>query len=338
MFETVTKLGLITFIGSFLSLSLYAAEPEITVSGDVSASIAQTSEKTASDSYSYIDMDSGATVAVEASIEAGEWKTTGAADFELTADGMTPLNRTISLERKSLSIAIGSWEFDADDITIGKKYLDSVDESLSAGVNAFEDGGGDYLKVGLADAGIQFTAGVNSIDDGGAGEYSETALSVSFGETFGDISVSASIISVSEKVDEKRYTAGVDGDHDGKSKSETAAAIGYNVGEINFSLNIDQYTVKRGDSAVDDEKQMTAELVFDLGLGNDSGVTLSYGTVALDDGTDEKTMTTAINLGYLKPFAGAVFSIGYSSTSTMDDDTGQEDTTSILGAGLTYEF
>lgn len=76
-----------------------------------------------------------------------------------------------------------------------------------------------------------------------------------YGGSFGDIEVSVSIISVLEKVDEKRYATGKDGDHDGKSKSETTAAIEYHMGDMNIALNIDQYTVKSGDSTVDDEKQ-----------------------------------------------------------------------------------
>lgn len=339
MLKKVSKLCLIAAITTCFSTQVMAADPEVGVSGEVEFGMAQTAEK---DGATILDMDSSGSVAVEGSIEVGGWTTTGAIDFEFTADGFTPLNRILTVENNSLSIALGNFEYDADDIGMGKDYLGFVDESMGAfGSNALEDGagagGGDFAKVSLKETGLMLVVGINDLDDS-TNQYAETALGAYYGGEFGDLALSAAILSVSEKVDKEQDATAVDGAHDGASKSEMAVAASYGLDKMAFTLNLDQYSNEAGD-ADDATKLTTIELAFDIGLGDDSGVTVAYGTSSEDDGSGgDKLVTTAINVGYARPFSGAILSIAYASVTEKQDDAGIDTAVTTVGAGLTFEF
>ena len=345
MLNKIAKSCLIAAITFSLAAPAMAADPEVKVSGEVEAGIAQTTEK---DGPTVMDMSSSAYIAVEGSVKTGALTTSGIIDFEITDDGFGALNRILTVENESVSFSMGNYEYDADDIGMGKDYLSFVDESLAAfGSNALEDGagngGGDYAKVSLKDAGLTVVVGINDLSeaDGDATDdaaaYSETAFGAYYSGAFGDLSLSAAVLSVSEKVDEKQDATAVDGAHDGASKSEMAVAVGYKMGEMGFALNFDQYTKKFGDDS-DDAKQMAIELVLDLGLGGESGITATYGTTTLDDGTDEKTQSTAMNIGYARPVGAATLTVGYAATTEKDDDDDTDTSNTVVGAGLIFSF
>jgi len=340
MLRKVTRFCLIAAAATCLSTHVMAEGPEVKVGGEVEVGLAQTTEK---DGPTIMDMSSTAKVVVSAGIKTGALTTTGAADFEITQDGFTPLNRSVTVENDALSFAMGNFEYDADDISKGNDYLSFVDETIAGfGANALEDGvgqkGGDFLKLSLKETGLMFIAGINNLDDSGS-KYTETALGAYYGGEFGDLSLGAAVLSTSEKIDEKQTGAVKSGPHDGGSKSEVAVAVGYKLGEMAFALNVDQYNKKSGTAGAKDNKQMVMELAFDLGLGDDSGISVSYGTKSLDDGSSNKTQSTAINLGYARPVGGAKLTVGYAATTEKDDDPPKTDkSTSKVGAGLIFEF
>lgn len=346
MLKNIVKSCLVAAMAISMTAPAMAADIDVSVGGTVEAGISQTTEK---DGPTIMDMSSYADIAVSASVKTGSLTTTGATDFEIDDSGFTPLNRSLTIENDSLAFSLGNYEYDADDIGMGKDYLSWVDESLGGyGANALEEGvgagGGDFAKISLKNTGLMIIIGINSLteEDGDAAgddaEYSETALGAYYGGEFGDLAISAAVLSVSEKVDEKQDATAVDGAHDGGSKSEVAVAVGYTMGEMAFALNIDSYTKKSGDDAAEDEKQMTMELVFDMGLGDDSGITASYGTISLDDGSDEKTVSTSTNVGYARPVGAATLTIGYAITTEKDDDVGTDASISTVGAGIAFSF
>lgn len=339
MLKQIVKSCLVTAMAISMAAPAMAADPEISVGGTVEAGISQTTEK---DGPTVMDMSSYADIAVSASVKTGSLTTSGAVDFEIDDTGFTPLNRILTVENDSLAVSLGNYEYDADDIGMGKDYLSWVDESLGGfGANALEEGagngGGDFAKVSLKNVGLLVVLGINDLDDG-TYKYAETALGAYYGGEFGDLALGAAVLSVSEKVDEKQDATAVDGAHDGASKSELAVTASYKMGEMAFSLNVDQYTKKSGDDAAEDEKQMAMELVFDIGLGDDSGITATYGTTSLDDGTDDKTVSTAMNIGYARPLGGATLTIGYGATTEKDDDAGTDTSATVIGAGLCFDF
>jgi len=350
MLKKIAKICLVFLVGGGIASPLQAREIEGTVSGEVKGRLFHATVKRGSDSYSYLDMDSEATLGYQAVLKGNSWTTTGSAELTMDRDGFSAGDRFVTLENDSLSFSLGNWNEDAAEITVGRDYLGSIDdylgvidESMSVGNIAFEEAGGDYFKLGLKNAGLEFTLGANKLGKdyaiGDEGPYRETLLSAFYGGELGHLTLKANVTSVSKTIDEKENTAGRDSIHDGGGESEVGVGLGYRMGDMALALNFGQYTQKQGGNpAPEDQKQTTVMVVFDMALSGDSGFTVAYGSHSNDDGTPNKTRKTGMDAGYLKHINGIALSIGYGAVTTKDDDTGQDNADRFLGGGLTFEF
>jgi len=343
MFGKIWKYGLPLVVCSVMATQLTAEEIKGNVVGEVKGALINSTVKTGSDSYSAMDMVTEATLGYEVGLKGETWSASGYADLTMDAEGFSAGNRFVKLENEALSFGLGNWDADSADIAVGKEYLDAIDQSMGIGNLAFEEAGGDYFKFGLKDTGLEFILGMNvmgsSDASGDDGLYNETLISAVYSGKFGDLALNASLTSVAETIDEIRNVGGKDCIHDGGAKSELAVGLGYAINTMNIAVNVDQYTAKiGGNPAPDDQKQMTLVLAFDMALDDDSGFTVAYNSQTLDDGSSNQTQTSGIDAGYRRTISGVDFSIGYSSSATKDDDDGTDESTSLVGAGLTFAF
>jgi hypothetical protein len=339
MLRKISKLCLVAAFAACLSIPAQAAETKASASGEVSFGLTMKTEDDSNTDYSYWDMETTATLALEGSVEVGQWTTTGAVDFDIEKDEFISNNKTITIENKTISIGMGYYEYDVDELSIGGSYLDIVDESVDFGVLAFEEAGHqDYIKVGIKEVGLQFALGINDMEDGES--YTETTLAAMYQGEFDALAINAAINSVTESIDDERSAGLEEGEHDGKSKTELALGVGYTLEEMVFALNIDQYVEESGEDNAEEKTYLGWELAFDFGLGDDSGISVMYSAATEDweDDGDEDTDYTAFNIGYMRQIAGATFTIGYALKTEENDDTNKDDTESIFGGGLTFAF
>jgi len=190
---------------------------------------------------------------------------------------------------------------------------------------------------------LNLILGINpqTTDDTTTDTYNETVAAVMFSTAMNSLSINASYISVSGAVDEKQAnTAGKESAADGYSQTSMALGIGFAFSDsMAMSLNIDMLTQKLGGSPAPDEtKDQYMAVIFDLGLSESSGVTLAYNTYAQNDGSDNLLQKTAIVAGFNKSLAGANIYLQYFSETSKDDDIALDAATSIIGAGVTYDF
>lgn len=343
MLQRITKCSLIIAMASLVSFQAYAEEVTGSFGAEIKAKFLQTTIK---DGPSVMDTSSEATLGYSISKTEGSWTVSGAAEFSVNADDSGKVetgNRFIKLENDSLSFALGNYDADSAEITLGKDYLDSVDQSMAIGNSAFEDAGGDYFKLGLKGTGLEFALGLNKLGNdtltGDNGAYAETLIDARYSGEFDALTVAGSFTSVSEKIDEKLNSAGKDSVHDGASKTEIAVGAAYNMDNITLALNVDQYTYQKGGSpSPDAEVGMALIFGFNMKIAEDSGITVTYGTKSVADGSSNDETTSGIDIGYMKTIAGVNFTAGYSTQSIKDDDTKKDDNTTIIGAGLTYNF
>jgi hypothetical protein len=339
MFRRMIKHGLIAGMVVSFGFQAQATETQVTLAGEATAKIASYSEDDGTDSVSYIDGEAEATMRFNAVVSEGEWKGSGHAIFSFDEDAPGGNNfiakhRWVTLQNNATAFSLGYWRPGAADIALGKGYLDTIDESLDIGNEAFKGTGFSYFKFGYKPVGVELTAGVNRVDCKNDGLFSATLISAKYENSFSDLDLVARLTSVSEAIDEKQNPAGKNGPRDGATKSEIGVGVGYNIGEMLLAANLSQFTDARGGSPAPDAVSTTIfNLVFDMGLNEESGITISYANQKVEDEN-----TAQIDLGYLRTIAGVDVSVGYTSTITKDDNTGASSASSAIGGGMTLAF
>jgi|GEM_PF-3142498 len=331
------KVGLAIVAATAMTSTVYA-EVKGSATGRVRSWVVQ---ETVKDGASTIDMKSDARWGYTLSQSAGAW--TASAKIELgvdTAGAVSSRDRSVTVENESMSYTLGR-HFPSG-ITQGGTYLGMVDNTMVVGETIGRD---DWLTVGLKDLGLKVVLGMNNQSELNVStdtkdvNYKEQVVAAFYGKSLGDLNIGASYTqvgwSVDEKLDTAKSTAGADTKFDGGGKNAIAVSVGFAMGDMNISGNMEMLTEKSGIANTDDVKTTTTVIILDKGLGEGSGVSVFYSSKA--DDLSIKTEKTDLTVSYQKNIGGIPLYVEYSSTTTKVTDK-DDATTNIVAAGFVYGF
>ena len=351
---------LFSLAASSLAFQLQAADIKSDLTGEVSATFFQTSEKV-DETVSYTDMVTNGVIGYTASIENGGTTTDATLVLAVDEEGGVEVDEmTSGIENETMAYRFG--QQDPSGSAVGGDYmgtvLDEMDEAMAIGETI---GTGNYLTVNVKDLALNLVVGYNeqgdpdaevetdSTDDtviseaqaaaGEDGAYQETVLAAFMETEIGAATIAASLTQVMYSIDEKRNAYGKDTSHDGGGATGIAVGVGYDIGAAVINFNLDQMTEKSGgDPAPDDVTTLTTVLGADIPLGDDMGVSAAFNMMNTDDGSSNKTEHTGVDVGFSMPVGDATFEVAYATNSTKDDDDDLDETVTRIGANLFFEF
>lgn len=347
----------IAMIGAFSASA--SAEADVTWTGNVTGSLIQTSEKAATkdaETITYMDMLATADIELSAKVAGDVW--TGEAKFELDATAGNTKDATgditasalevddlyVVLSKEGLEITFG--EFDPFGIGKGGDYLGEIDDTIGAGGVGTAFGEKGLAMVGLTDVGLNLLLGFNKVGEAADKEVaSETVFGAQFDKAFGDLGLAVGYYAASRSINEDDSDATKDSDNDGFTANEIALAVQYTLGNMAFALNYTSYNDKDGGAAEAENKNTYAELFFDMGIGDDKGLTASYASIkeTKNDGTsgakDIDTDKTVLNLTFMFKLGLVENYITYQNETEKEDSSGAEEgSTAKLGYSMKVAF
>jgi len=346
----------IAMIGAFSASA--AADTTFTWTGNVTANFIQKSHTDATsdaESLSYNDMYASADLDLSVKTAGDVWSSEAKIELDIDYGGSDQVKefkesdyQHISVDdlyvvasKEGLSITFG--EFDPFGIGKGDTYVADIDDTYGAGGigSVFDEKG--LVMVSLTDVGLNLIVGMNKVGDVSdttKDVASETTFGAQFSKTFGDLALAVAYYGQSRSVNDKDADATTDYINDGFSASELALAVQYTMGDMAFTLNYTSQSNKDGREVKNNNSYI--ELLFDMGIGDDMGLTVGYDLVAekQDDGTN--TVKTTKN----QLIASLMFKLGpvenyityESSTNKTDEDNSETGSDSMVGYMMKVPF
>ena len=281
------------------------------------------------DNYSKMDMESSALVAIASSMESDGWTATAeidllvGEDYALAADWYS-----FTLAKDGMKLIL-----DNDDLGNagqGKSYAGYLDSYGKAGDHL---GHGNTLVKVAMDMGLTAMIGINS--ETGSG-YTQQDLGVSYAGAAGDISYAVVYQTYTKTIDEKDGGVPFSAD-DGATGSDMGIGVGMAMGTMGFNFAYGTKAETPGGLLAVETAENIMQLGADIGLGDDTGITVVYDTTSQTvDGENTGVMTNTY-VAYKAPMLGCTLSAAYYSTTTTPEG-GDALTTGAICARLQHSF
>ena len=350
MLRRIQKIVMIVAVSCSLSAPVFAADVAATVNGRVRSWLEQVAVK---DGTSNMQMKADGRIGASISATKGSWTATAFQNMDLDSDAgvasPTILEQKITLGNESI------------DVTLGRSAPYGVSKGMAYGVGPIYGGWwvgetlqttdvADHLIVTLKGVGLTAIVGMNYYDsaDSTNDARNETVTGLVFDNTFGVVELGVEFIYSSSKVDAKD-TNGVraanGGSYDGQKFSALALGIGFAITDkMGVAINLESNSKTDGTVGAKADKNTMAELWFDLGIGDASGISVGAGTATNDDGSTNKATSTHTNLTGSIKIGIADLWASYLATTRKDDDidattgTATDTATITVAAGLRVVF
>jgi len=340
MLRYIVKSCLVAAMAVAMAAPVMAVEAK--VSGRTRTWLEQAAVK---DSTTTMQFKADGRLAASISGKAGDYTVTAFQDFNIDSDAnaTSPTIRfqKVTLDNDSFGVSLGY--FSPYGVTRGMKYApDVIANAYWVGENLMTTDVADHLTVDLKSAGLTAILAMNNYknSDGTTKDArNETILGAIYSGQFGPVDLGVEVLSGSAKIDEKDSQALKSGQYDGQSFNAVALGVGYGISEtMGIALNYESNSKQSGVSGSTAEKNSIMELWFDLGLGNETGISVGYGMKDYDNGSPNKTKSTMTNLTYAKTMGMATIFASYNGTTEKDDDTSTDTATTTVGAGVVVVF
>ncbi|MBU2513134.1 porin [bacterium] len=278
------------------------------------------------------------------------WVGVGALEFSVDPD-TDPDDVQDSVKHRHNYIGVSN---EMIDVKIGRQYPYGVAQGMSYMVGPgwmswwagegpdynYNGGYGDMLTVGITQVGVTAIIGMDNINDANEADatgdqYLLTTFGVVFSKSFGPVDVGATYIVQSTSIDDEYSGDAVKKTtYDGSSLSDFAFGVKFNITDlIGVALNYDMTTFQSGVNNADPEATMNYELWGDIGFAEGMGVSVGYGNWSTNDGTDNNTVKTFINVGFSAKVDVAKLFVTYKATTEVDDDTNKDAAESLIVFG-----
>ncbi len=341
----------VAMIGA-MAAPTFAADVKTAVNGRVQTVLVNEAVK---DGTTTTEMLADGRFGGSAEAKVGAWTVSAFINTDLVMDedgndeSVIVRDQKITFENEALKITAGRfspWGVTAGGWDYNGGYMaGQINNTYWVGENMATDRK-NHVQVGVKSVGVNVVLGMNHVDSADAtmDAHNRTTIGLIYSGTFGPLSVGAQFVSDTNAIDEEDSDATTDGEYDGGAYSSMALGVKYAITDgMAVSFDYESGSDKAGNA---DDATTTAimELLFDMALDKNSGVSFGYSTKSTDDGSENIKQETRMNLAYSVVIGPArIFASYFSETAKDDDidaDTGEktDSSTSKVGFGAKYEF